>query len=215
MLERIAGLRSFRHQPGDSAAAADFNRNAERRRQSLLTAAYEPNDGYFYDVRWRTWQRVTDRPTLAAASVLFFGLATQVQAVSVAQRLERDFLKPGGFVTTGFKTGQQWDAPNGWPPLEWMTIEGVRRYGGVALAAKARTAWLALNRRTYRSTHRMMEKYDVVDPNRPAGGGEYATQDGFGWTNGVALALLAQERASGKPATAPQTRGRAPQLQKN
>jgi len=35
-----------------------------------------------------------------------------------------------------------------------------------------------------------------VDPNRPAGGGEYPTQDGFGWSNGVALALAAQERAA-------------------
>ena len=35
----------------------------------------------------------------------------------------------------------------------------------------------------------MTEKYDVLDLSRPAGGGEYPTQDGFGWTNGVALAL--------------------------
>ena len=54
-------------------------------------------------------------------------------------------------------------------------------------------------RRTYRSTGRMMEKYDVVDLNRPAGGGEYPTQDGFGWTNGVALALSAQERGRAVP----------------
>jgi alpha,alpha-trehalase len=191
----IAALRSFRKGPGDSAVAAQYNRDAERRRQSLLTAAYEPSDGYFYDVRWRTWERVTDRPTLAAASVLFFGLAQPFQAVSVANKLEHDFLKPGGFVTTNIPSGQQWDSPNGWPPLEWMTIEGLRRYGGVELANKARDRWLALNRRTYRTTGRMMEKYDVVDLSRRAGGGEYGLQDGFGWTNGVALALSAEQRA--------------------
>jgi alpha,alpha-trehalase len=194
----IAALRSFRKGPGDSAVAAQYNRDAERRRQSLLTAAYEPGDGYFYDVRWRTWERVTDRPTLAAASVLFFGLAEPFQAVSVANKLEHDFLKPGGFVTTKIPSGQQWDAPNGWPPLEWMTMEGLRRYGGVALANKARDRWLALNRRTYRTTGRMVEKYDVVDLSRRAGGGEYALQDGFGWTNGVALALSAEQRADAR-----------------
>jgi len=191
----IAALRTFRHDAGDSAVAAAFNQQAERRRQSLLSAAYEPSDGYFYDVRWRTGERVMDRPTLAAASLLFFGLAAPSQAVRVATKLEHDFLKPGGFVTTTLRTGQQWDAPNGWPPLEWMTIEGLRRYGDITLADKASASWLALNRRTYKTTGRMMEKYDVVDPNRPAGGGEYATQDGFGWTNGVALALSAQARA--------------------
>jgi alpha,alpha-trehalase len=191
----ITALRAYRHAPGDSAVAARFNRDAERRRQSLITAAYEPGDGYFYDVRWRTWERMVDRPTLAPAALLFFGVAAPYQAVMVASRLERSFLKPGGFVTTTRRTGQQWDSPNGWAPLEFMAIEGLRSYGGVALADKARTAWLALNRRTYAATGRMMEKYDVVDLNRPAGGGEYATQDGFGWTNGVALALDAEERA--------------------
>jgi alpha,alpha-trehalase len=194
----IAALRTFRHQPGDSAVAAQYLRAAERRRQSLLAAAYEPGDGFFYDVRWRTWERVVDRPTLAAASVLYFGLAIQYQAVSVANRLERDFLKPGGFVTTTIRSGQQWDAPNGWAPLQWMAIEGIRRYGGVVIANKARDRWLALNRRTYQATGRMEEKYDVMDVGRSGGGGEYANQDGFGWTNGVALALSAEQRSEGR-----------------
>ena len=111
---------------------------------------------------------------------------------STLVRLERDFLKAGGFVTTTIASGQQWDAPNGWPPLQWLAIEGARRYGRADLADTARARWLALNRRTYRATGRMVEKYDVVDLTRRAGGGEYPTQDGFGWTNGVALALSSQ-----------------------
>ena len=105
-------------------------------------------------------------------------------------------MKPGGFVTTLIASGQQWDAPNGWPPLEWLAIEGVRRSGRADLADAAAERWLALNRRTYRATGRMTEKYDVVDLSRRAGGGEYPTQDGFGWTNGVALALCAEERGT-------------------
>ena len=199
----IAALRAFRGQSGDAEVAKRFAAAAEDRRRALVAAAYDPAGGFFYDVRWRTGEprsasergeRVTDRPTLAAAAPLYFGLATPEQGRAVAARLERDFLKPGGFVTSLITSGQQWDAPNGWPPLEWLAIEGVRRYGRADLADAARARWLALNRRTYRSTGRMMEKYDVVDSHRPAGGGEYATQDGFGWTNGVALALAAQLR---------------------
>ena len=195
-LERtIAALRAFRKQPGDADVAATFARIAESRRQALLTIAYDPVTMFFYDVRWKTWDRVTNRPTLAAAAPLFFGLATAEQGTRVAATLERKFLKPGGFVTTTIPTGQQWDAPNGWPPLEWLAIEGVRRYRRGDLADTARARWLALNRRTYQATGRMTEKYDVVDLTRRAGGGEYATQDGFGWTNGVALALSAQQSA--------------------
>ena len=35
----------------------------------------------------------------------------------------------------------------------------------------------------------MMEKYNVEDLDKPAGGGEYTGQDGFGWTNGVYVSL--------------------------
>src|SRR3989441_1970680 len=111
---------------------------------------------------------------------------------AVAARLERNFLKPGGFATTLIASGQQWDAPNGWPPLEWLTIEGVRRSGRADLADAARDRWLALNRRTYRSTGRMTEKYDVADLTRRAGGGEDPTQDGFGGSHRVAVALAAE-----------------------
>jgi alpha,alpha-trehalase len=189
----IAALRRARGRAGDVEVARRFTQAAEDRRRALLAIAYDSASGFFYDVRWKSGARVTDRPTLAAAAPLYFGLATPEQGRAVAARLARDFLKPGGFVTTLIASGQQWDAPNGWPPLEWLTIEGVRRYGAADLAATARDRWLALNRRTYRATGKMTEKYDVVDLERRAGGGEYPTQDGFGWTNGVALALAAEK----------------------
>ncbi|HEU5210117.1 MAG TPA: alpha,alpha-trehalase TreF [Longimicrobiales bacterium] len=188
----IAALLSMRGERDDVERARHYTALAEARRRTLLSAAWDADSAFFYDVRWRTGERLTDRPTLAAASPLYFGLATPQQGSDVARRLERDFLAPGGFVTTRIESGQQWDAPNGWPPLQWLAIEGLRRYGAGAVAADARERWLDLNRRTFRGTRRMMEKYDVVDLDRVAGGGEYPTQDGFGWTNGVALRLLAE-----------------------
>ena len=188
----IAALRNYRRLEGDADVSRRFSAAADSRRQALLAIAYEPDSGFFYDVRWRTGARVLDRPTLAASSPLYFGLATPEQGRAVAARLERDFLKPGGFATTLIASGQQWDAPNGWPPLQWLTMEGVRRYGRAELADSARARWLAVVRRTYATTGKMTEKYDVADLSRRAGGGEYPNQDGFGWTNGVALALSAQ-----------------------
>ena len=113
----IAALRRFRGRAGDAEEAARFTAMADARRRALLAIAYDPASGFFYDVRWRTGERVADRPTMAAAAPLYFGVATAEQGRAVAARLERDFLRPGGFVTTTVASGQQWDAPNGWPPL--------------------------------------------------------------------------------------------------
>lgn len=108
----------------------------------------------------------------------------------VAKVLEAKLLKPGGFVTTEYTTGEQWDAPNGWAPLEWMMIWGLDRCGQKNLAALAAKRWVRLNIKVYQHTGKLMEKYNVVDMSKPAGGGEYNGQDGFGWTNGVLLKLI-------------------------
>ena len=197
----IAALRRVRGGEGDAAVAARYAAAAEARRRALLAIAYDSASGFFYDVRWRTGERVTDRPTMAAAAPLFFGLATPEQGRAVAARLGREFLAPGGFVTTLVRSGQQWDAPNGWPPLQWMAVQGARAYGREDIANDARTRWLAINRRTYLVTGKMTEKYDVIDMTKRAGGGEYPAQDGFGWTNGVARAMAAQEASQPVPVT--------------
>jgi alpha,alpha-trehalase len=198
----IAALRLKRGAPGDAEVAARYNAEAEARRLALLAAAYDSASGFFYDVRWRTGERVTDRPTMAAAAPLYFGLATPEQGRAVADRLGRDFLSPGGFATTLIRSGQQWDAPNGWAPLQWLGVQATHAYGRDDIANDARSRWLALNRRTYRVTGKMTEKYDVLDMSKRAGGGEYPAQDGFGWTNGVARAMSAQEAKQRAPAPA-------------
>jgi alpha,alpha-trehalase len=198
----IAALRRKRGGTGDAAVAATYEAAAESRRRALLAASYDSASTFFYDVRWRTGERVTDRPTMAAAAALYFGLATPEQGRAVAARLGRDFLSAGGFVTTLVKSGQQWDSPNGWAPLQWLGTQAARAYGRADIADDARNRWLALNRRTYNVTGKMTEKYDVMDMSKRAGGGEYPAQDGFGWSNGVAQAMAAQQRAQPAPAAA-------------
>jgi alpha,alpha-trehalase len=111
-------------------------------------------------------------------------------ATRVAGVIHKKLLKPGGIVTSEFATGQQWDAPNGWAPLEWMTVWGLDRCGQKELAADIAARWVRLVEKVYKETGRLMEKYNVVDSNKGGGGGEYPDQDGFGWTNGVTLELI-------------------------
>jgi alpha,alpha-trehalase len=93
-------------------------------------------------------------------------------------------------VTTPLATGQQWDAPNGWAPLQWIGVAGFNHYGEGALAEAIAHRWLRNVGRVYAESAKLVEKYDVLT-ERGGGGGEYPLQDGFGWTNGVALKLMA------------------------
>ncbi|PHT57798.1 putative trehalase [Capsicum baccatum] len=102
-------------------------------------------------------------------------------------------LQPAGIAMTLSKTGQQWDFPNGWPPLQHIIIEGLSRSGleeAKALAEDIAVRWLKTNCVTYKKTGSMHEKYDVTECGAYGGGGEYKPQTGFGWSNGVVLALL-------------------------
>ena len=178
---------------GQPAQARSYTTKAQQRKTALLALCWDAQAGLFQDYNWRLRRRSNVR-TLAAVFPLALGLATAPQASRVAAGLKANFLKAGGLLTTLSATKQQWDAPNGWAPLQYLAIEGLTRYQQMALADTVARRWVRLNNRVFAQTGKLLEKYDVVNVNRPAGGGEYPLQDGFGWTNGVLLKLLNRER---------------------
>lgn len=174
-----------------SAHAPDpdpFRAAAEARRTAIQTRFFDPDRGYFFDLSIDTGLPI---PITTAAGLfpLWAGAATSDQARAAAGWAERHLVKPGGLMTTDIASGQQWDAPNGWAPLNWIAIRGLQRYGLTDLADRLRRRWLATCDTVFRATGKFVEKYNVLDPLAPSGGGEYALQDGFGWTNGVYLDL--------------------------
>jgi alpha,alpha-trehalase len=184
-LARMASLNQ------DRPTQRDFQARAARRRKAILKYCWDANQQYFMDYDHLAG-KTTPVFSLAAVYPLYFGIAKPKQATAVAKRLQQDFSKPGGLVTTPYQTGQQWDAPNGWAPLQWMAIQGLRRYKQHELADQVAQNWIRLNTEVYKRTGKLVEKYNVEDLSLKAGGGEYPLQDGFGWTNGVLLKLLAQ-----------------------
>lgn len=143
---------------------------------------------FYFDYDWKS-DAQTEVWSMAGAYPLFVNLASEEQADYTAHTLENKFLKEGGLVSTLHSTGQQWDYPNGWAPLQWVAVQGLMNYGHNPLARTVAKRWLKLNESVFDRTGKMMEKYNVCDLTLEAGGGEYPLQDGFGWTNGVAVAL--------------------------
>jgi alpha,alpha-trehalase len=172
----------------DTLAIQTFQSKIMRRKAAIQTYCWQENKGFYGDFN-HVENCPTEWATLAGVAPLFFNIARPEQADKVANLLEKQFLQAGGLTTTLQKTGHQWDAPNGWAPLQWMAYQGLKNYGHTILADKIKENWLKNNQKVYRETGKMMEKYDVMNLHLLAGGGEYPNQDGFGWTNGVYLKL--------------------------
>ena len=130
-------------------------------------------------------------PLVSAATLypLFVSLASKPQAAAVGSITARELLKAGGIVTTTHETGEQWDSPNGWAPLQWIAVSGLDAYGHEELADEIARRWLETVSAVYLRDGKLVEKYSL---RGAAGGrgGEYPLQDGFGWTNGVTRKLL-------------------------
>jgi alpha,alpha-trehalase len=165
-----------------------FKNAAAKRKAAILKYCWNATTNFFCDFNSITKQQ-KGNITAAGFFPLFVKIATTAQAINVTATATRYLLKPGGIVTTPNNTGQQWDAPNGWAPLQWVAVTGLNNYNQTAMAKDIATRWLALNDKVYAATGKLMEKYNVEDLSKEAGGGEYPSQDGFGWTNGVYLAM--------------------------
>ncbi len=172
--------------------AAFYQQAAQRRKAAIQRYCWDASAGFYTD-----YDFVAKRPktsySIAGLYPLFFKVADKKEAKAATKMVKKQFLKPGGVVSTLVNTGQQWDAPNGWPPLQWIAIQGLRNYKQTKLAVTIKNRWIANNKRVYANTQKMVEKYNVEDISLKAGGGEYDLQDGFGWSNGVLLRLLSEE----------------------
>ena len=174
----------------DEGCVREFARRATHRRTAMNRYLWDEERGVYLDYQRRQGTRA---PQVSAATLypLFLSVASAQQSHSIASAVRSELLKGGGIVTTPLQTGQQWDAPNGWAPVQWIAVAGFRRYGENPLAETVACRFMLNVERVYRRSGKLVEKYDVIATDREGGGGEYPLQDGFGWTNGVMRKLMA------------------------
>jgi alpha,alpha-trehalase len=150
----------------------------------------------------------------APASLKANPLAVQNAYARVARMLDT---KAGAIPATNMRTGQQWDQPNVWPPLNHVLMKGLlntpatfgtedpayQHTQDLALHLAQRyldstfCTWYATGGSTSETpqlqgiepgaTGTMFEKYADNATNVAGGGGEYEVVEGFGWTNGVLI----------------------------
>lgn len=173
----------------DSNGAALYQQLADARQKAIETHLWNAKQGWYADYDLKT-HAARSQLTAAALFPLYAHVASKDRADKMAAITRTQLLKTGGLATTNLKTGQQWDAPNGWAPLQWVATEGLQNYGQKDLAMEISWRFLTNVQHTYDREQKLVEKYDVSSTGTGGGGGEYPLQDGFGWTNGVTLKML-------------------------
>ena len=177
------------NQSAFSAPSTYFRQKAEKRKKAMIKYFWNDDNQFFMDYDLAL-NKSTSVMSLAGIFPLYSRIATNEQAHHVHEHIARSFLKKGGVVSSLHESGQQWDFPNGWAPLQYLTYQALRNYHYFDTAEELKKRWIALNDKVFKETGKMMEKYNVVDIDLPAGGGEYPNQDGFGWTNGIYLWMV-------------------------
>ncbi|XAR70139.1 Alpha,alpha-trehalase [Bertholletia excelsa] len=197
----------FANVTGDAITATKFLEFAQARKEAMNSILWNAEMGQWLDY-WissdtackddHTWKASNQNRNLYASNFipLWIELFNSDGALvaKVMQSLKSSgLIRAVGIATSLTNSGQQWDFPNGWAPIQHMIVEGLVRSGmkeARSLAEEIAVIWIRTNYLAYKKSGAMHEKYDVEKCGEFGGGGEYIPQTGFGWSNGVVLAFL-------------------------
>lgn len=184
---------------------ADFWKGKSKERKKAMQIMWDNDEGFFYDYGYG-FQRIGHYFSLASFTPLWAGIATVEQAKRAMKHLPK-FETPYGLMI-GAKMSlakkvdlsiiqrryhpaiediikpKQWDYPNIWSPLEYLTVIGLLRYGYMDDAKRIMTNSVKTHAGLFRKYKTFFEKIDG-ETGEPSIGYKYAMQEGFGWTNAI------------------------------
>ena len=176
---------------GREGETETWRKRAQVRALLINRLMWDAQDGLYYDYNFDK-QRVRRYPFLTTFYPLWAGIASKDQAAKVVGNLPK-FEREGGLQTSTYQSGNQWDSPFGWAPLQMIAVEGLRRYGFQDEADRITMKWLSLVQQQFRARGTIVEKYDVVTRGSNVSSnihfGYSSNEIGFGWTNSVFTTL--------------------------
>lgn len=179
---------------GRRGDAGNWRQRAQQRGDKINRLMWDEKDGLYYDYDFVN-KRVRHYPFLTTFYPMWAGFASKEQAARIVKNLPL-FEKVGGLQTSTYASGNQWDSPFGWAPLQMIAVEGLRRYGYSNDAERISMKFLSLVRKEFLRQGYIVEKYDVVNGGSNVSAqihfGYSANQAGFGWTNAVFTELYDQ-----------------------
>ncbi|KAL9439643.1 hypothetical protein AB3S75_025161 [Citrus x aurantiifolia] len=192
---------------GDNRTAESFLKAAQARKQAINSVFWNEEKGQWLDY-WiskgtssqecQRWKASNQNNNAFASNFVPIWIDLFNSDTCIVEKVRKSFQSSGllsaaGIATSLTRSGEQWDFPNGWAPLQHMIVEGFAKSGSQeakSMAQDIAMRWINSNYVAYKETGAMHEKYDVEKCGDIGGGGEYIPQTGFGWSNGVVLAFL-------------------------
>jgi alpha,alpha-trehalase len=185
--------------------AGEWTARAGKRRAAVDRYLWDEAAGVYRDYNFVTAKR-RDYPFGTTFYPLWARMASPAQARRVADSL-KTLEAPGGLLTSTNASGNQWDAPFGWAPLQMIAVDGLRHYGHREAADRLARKFVGTVVKEFEEHGVILEKYDLVRRESDVAGGirfgYSANQIGFGWTNAAVLDLLAGLNRPGSPHASP------------
>jgi alpha,alpha-trehalase len=175
---------------GRKKEGADWRKRADDRKERIQTYLWDAKRGLYFDYDFEK-QLQSSYEYVTTFLPMWTGIATPEQAQAIMKNLAV-FEKPGGLVMSPQESGGQWDYPYAWAPNQLLADEGIRRYGFKDDADRVSYEFLATVAENFRRDGTIREKYNAVtrSSETQVTAGYHMNIVGFGWTNGVFLALL-------------------------
>ncbi|OGE18797.1 hypothetical protein A2871_01840 [Candidatus Daviesbacteria bacterium RIFCSPHIGHO2_01_FULL_41_23] len=190
---------------GNKKEAKHWAKTAQKRRLQINKFMWYEKSGFFFDYSY-IHKRQSSFYSLAGFIPLWAGLASKKQAEQMVKKLllfETDYglaicakkslapkIDPKKIpiryrsAIEGVLKPKQWDYPNIWPPLEYLTVMGLLNYGYSKEAIRIMQKSVKAHAALFRKYKTFFEKINGETGDKP-NDFHYPTQTGFGWTNAI------------------------------
>ncbi|CAN5197612.1 alpha,alpha-trehalase TreF [soil metagenome] len=181
-----------------------WTNRAARRKKAINELLWDEKEGFFFDYGY-SYKKISNFYSLAGFTPLWGGLATIDQAKRMVEKLPK-FETPYGLMINAKESlansidlskiqkrylpaieaiikPKQWDYPNIWSPLEYLTVIGLLRYGFITEAKRIMENSVKAHSRLFRKHGTFFEKINGETGELPINHSHYINQPGFGWTN--------------------------------
>lgn len=181
-----------------------WHKKADIRREHMYEHLWNEEKGFFFDYDYINKSQ-SSFFSLAGFTPLWAGIAYEHQAakmvlnlplfetrygllITAEQSMPKDVLRDSPipeeykrFFESMLKP-KQWDYPHIWPPLEYLTVIGLLKYGYIDDAKRIMKKSLKAQAKIFRKYNTFFEKINGVKGDA-AISFHYPNQSGFGWTN--------------------------------